>query len=68
MKKLNPGYIIAVILAATAIFLTSHPAFAQTAAEIDSEVDIAIGHLYRGSPEAKKLSKTSKGILVLQST
>lgn len=49
----------------TAVALTfSGPAFADTAAEIDREVDAAIQKLYRQVPAAKDLAKVAKGILV----
>lgn len=40
------------------------PAFADTAAEIDRDVDSALQKLYAGTPTAKELSKVAKGILV----
>jgi lipid-binding SYLF domain-containing protein len=40
------------------------PAFADTAAEIDREVDAAVQKLYREVPAAKEVSKVAKGILV----
>ena len=39
-------------------------AFADTAAEIDRDVDSALQKLYKRSPAAVKLSKTARGILV----
>jgi lipid-binding SYLF domain-containing protein len=42
----------------------SCPAFADTAAEIDRDVDSALEKLYATTPSAKELSKVAKGILV----
>jgi lipid-binding SYLF domain-containing protein len=39
-------------------------AIAETAAEIDRDVDSALQKLYAGSPSAKELSTVAKGILV----
>jgi lipid-binding SYLF domain-containing protein len=39
-------------------------AFADTAQEIDSKVDIALQQLYSSTPAAKDLAKIAKGILV----
>jgi lipid-binding SYLF domain-containing protein len=39
-------------------------AVAETAAQIDREVDSALQKLYESSPSAKELSKVAKGILV----
>jgi lipid-binding SYLF domain-containing protein len=50
-----------------AIFINSigiRPAVAETAAEIDREVDAALQMLYGKLPKAKELSKVAKGILV----
>jgi len=40
---------------------------AATRSEINRDVDIALGKLYKTTPEAKKLSKIAKGILVFPS-
>lgn len=40
------------------------PAFADTAAEIDQQVDAALQMLHSEIPKAKELSKAAKGILV----
>jgi lipid-binding SYLF domain-containing protein len=67
MRRINLG-ILRVIL--TALLLTisfavvSSPAFADSAAEIDAQVKVAMDKLYSGSPEALEFSKTAKGILV----
>jgi lipid-binding SYLF domain-containing protein len=42
----------------------SCPAFADTAAEIDRDVDSALEKLYATTPSAKELSKVAKGVLV----
>ena len=60
-KKL--GY-IALMISAITLFLSSCAATADTAAEIDRDVDNAIQKLYAGSPTAKELSKVAKAILV----
>jgi lipid-binding SYLF domain-containing protein len=44
--------------------MSLHPAFADTAAEIDRDVDSALQKLYASTPAAKELSKVAKGILV----
>jgi lipid-binding SYLF domain-containing protein len=50
----------------TTILFFSGPmmAMAETAAEIDRDVDAGIDKLYAGSPAAKELAKVAKGILV----
>jgi lipid-binding SYLF domain-containing protein len=55
-------FLSAVIMAAGLI--TPGPASADTAAEIDREVDSALQKLYAKTPVAKELSKVAKGILV----
>jgi len=44
--------------------LIQHPAFADSAAEIDKEVELAFEKLYASSPTAKELSTVAKGILI----
>ena len=44
--------------------LISQPVFADTAAEIDQEVKLALEKLYAGSPTSVQFSKVCKGILV----
>jgi lipid-binding SYLF domain-containing protein len=46
------------------VSLLQQPAFADSAAEIDKEVQIGLTQLYETSPKAKELSKIAKGILV----
>ena len=66
MKKLSGFFALPIIvLIALVVFVGHLPiAFADTAAEIDSAVDIALEKLYRESPAAKELSKAAKGVLV----
>ena len=40
------------------------PAFADSAAKIDKEVQIGLTQLYASSTKAKELSKVAKGILI----
>jgi lipid-binding SYLF domain-containing protein len=54
-----------ILLFATFILcIISQPVFADTAAEIDKEVMVALEKLYAGSPTAVEFSKVCKGILV----
>lgn len=46
------------------VSIIQQPAFADSAAEIDKEVQIGLTQLYGTSPQAKELSKIAKGILV----
>ena len=50
--------------AAIIVSLIQQPAFADSAAEIDKEVQIGLTQLYESSPQANELSKVAKGILV----
>lgn len=54
------------ILVLMAMFFSAYPemAFADTAAEIDRDVDAALDKLYSREPSAKALAATAKGILV----
>ena len=67
MKRVNL-WIVRVML--TTLLLTMSlavaclPAFADSASEIDIQVQAAMEKLYAGSPEALEFSKTAKGILV----
>ena len=61
LKRL--GFACAAVCTLFALAL-SHPVSADTAAEIDREVDTALEKLYRGTPSAEMLSKTAKGVLV----
>jgi len=52
----------ALVMAAN--FVNPGPAIAESAAEIDRDVDAALKHLYSRNPTAKALSKKAKAILV----
>jgi lipid-binding SYLF domain-containing protein len=64
MKSRKNGYFVVPILAAITLLFSTISGSAETAAEIDRDVDSAIEKLYAGSPVAKELSKVAKGILV----
>jgi lipid-binding SYLF domain-containing protein len=64
MKKVKTRYFVVPILLAAALLFSTIVASAETAAEIDRDVDSAIAKLYSSSPAAKELSKVSKGVLV----
>ena len=55
-------FLSAVIM--VAVLISPGLAGADTAAEIDRDVDSALQKLYAGTPAAKELSKVAKGILV----
>jgi len=55
------------LVLATNLFVFAVPAVAETAAEIDKEVELSLKKLYAISPAAVELSKVSKGILVFPS-
>jgi lipid-binding SYLF domain-containing protein len=57
------GFFFVMVFAA-AIMMSPQPAIADTAAEIDSDVNSALQKLYDRTPAAKELSKVAKGILV----
>ena len=65
-----PGiHLFSVVAILCAIFVAAgmvmpRPAIAETAAEIDRDVDSALLKLYAKTPAAKELSKVAKGILV----
>ena len=64
MKK-NPGTkAIVSIIALAAVFLSASMACAETATDIDREVDKAITNLYATTSAAKELSGKARGILV----
>lgn len=52
-------FVMAILLA-----IASPPVMADTAAEIDREVDTALQQLYASTPAASELAKSAKGILV----
>jgi lipid-binding SYLF domain-containing protein len=64
MKSKKSSYVVVSILAAVALLCGAFVASAQTAAEIDRDVDNGISKLYSDSPAAKELSTVAKGILV----
>jgi lipid-binding SYLF domain-containing protein len=61
------NYVLSLSLTVIALVLTVvvYPrlALADTAAEIDKEVDLALEKLYAGSPTAVEFSKVAKGVL-----
>lgn len=61
MKIFNQLFRISMVIL---ILGALQPAFADTAAEIDRDVDSALHKLYAGTPTAKELSTVAKGILV----
>ena len=64
MKRIRSRYFVVPILLVVALLFSTIIASAETAAEIDRDVDSAIEKLFASSPAAKELSKVSKGILV----
>jgi lipid-binding SYLF domain-containing protein len=64
MKRIRSRYFVVPILLTVALLFSTIIASAETAAEIDRDVDSAIEKLFASSPAAKELSKVSKGILV----
>lgn len=54
----------AAVLTAMALLVGSWSAMAETAAELDRDVDTAYAKLLAGSPAAKELAKVAKGALV----
>jgi len=58
--KKSPILLIGIFI----LSLFSQPVFADSAAEIDKEVKLALEKLYAGSPTAVEFSKVCKGILV----
>lgn len=63
MRQIGSGF-PAVIILGMVLFLYSFAAIADTAAEIDRDVDNAMQKLYASSPAAKELSKIAKATLV----
>lgn len=59
-------FVVQIFFVATLLFSTIVEG-AETAAQIDRDVDSAIAKLYSSSPAAKELSKVSKGILMFPS-
>jgi lipid-binding SYLF domain-containing protein len=64
MKGKSFLYGLTLIFTITLFLVASMPAQADTAAEIDRDVDAAIQKLYASSPVAKDLAGIAKGILV----
>ena len=64
MKSSKSGYFAVTMLLVAVLFCSTIVEGADTAAQIDRDVDNAISKLYTSSPAAKELSKVSKGILV----
>ncbi|GJL60819.1 MAG: lipoprotein [Nitrospirales bacterium] len=62
MRKALPTGMLWSVVVVVAVVLS--PAWADTAAEIDKEVDVALEKLYANSPAAKDLSTIARGILV----
>lgn len=62
MRKAFRAGILWSVMVVVAVALP--PAWADTAAEIDKEVDVALEKLYAKSPAAKDLSTIAQGILV----
>jgi lipid-binding SYLF domain-containing protein len=61
-RRVIIGFIV--IVAVMISVADQHLAYADTAAEIDREVDVALDKLYSHNPAAKALAAEAKGILV----
>lgn len=64
MKQVKKGWFGALIAMALVALLGTLPAAAETAAELDADVDNALKKLYAQYAGAQELSKSAKGILV----
>ena len=64
MKRSSIWKGVALILIMAIVLVFPQPTLADTAAEIDREVDVALQKLYRQVPAAKDLAKVAKGVLV----
>jgi len=64
MKRTAVICILVVMVGAMMLFFVPAAAKADTAAEIDRNVDSALEKLYATTPSAKELSKVAKGVLV----
>jgi len=64
MTKTIQRYLVVSIIALLALFLSVSMASAESAAEIDRDVDSSIEKLYSSTPAAVKLSKVAKGVLI----
>ncbi len=56
--------VLIVVISSVMVLFAARAAVADTAAEIDRDVDSALMKLYDRTPAAKELSKVAKGILV----
>ena len=66
-NHLYPVKPVLLVLLLANLLVFAVPASAETAAEIDKEVELSLKKLYDISPAAVKLSQVSKGILVFPS-
>jgi lipid-binding SYLF domain-containing protein len=64
MKRKTVRYLVVSMVAVGSLLFTIPVVKAETAAEIDREVDLAIEKMREHAPAAKELSKVAKGILV----
>lgn len=64
MKNIKLHNLVIILAAIVTLFCNATFASAETASEIDQEVNFALERLYANSPAAKELAKVSKGILV----
>ncbi len=64
MKSGNRNCLAVLIVSIVAILFGAGAVFAESAAELDRDVDAAYAKLYAASPTAKELSQVAKGILV----
>lgn len=64
MKRKKLTYFTVMMVATLALVFSTMSVGAETAAQIDRDVDSAIENLYAGSSAAKTLSQLAKGILV----
>ena len=64
MKSIQYRQIVVSLVAAASLLLIAYAASAQTAAEIDRDVDNATQKLFARSPAAKELAAVAKGILI----
>lgn len=64
MKRMKAKYSAIFVLLSLVFLLSTTIANAETASEIDRDVDTAVEKLYASTPAAVELAKTTKGILV----
>jgi lipid-binding SYLF domain-containing protein len=67
MNRIKSCYLIVSVIFSAVLLSSTIVESADTAAQIDRDVDSAIEKLYSSSPAAKELSKVAKGILVFPS-